>query len=40
MSYCTSPIDAAISAVSTPTIATTSMTIGAWENSTAFLPTM
>src|SRR5437870_1225346 len=40
MSYCTRPIDAAISAVRTPTIATIVMTIGACENNTAFLPSM
>src|SRR5207253_6958435 len=40
MSYCTRPIDAAISAVSTPTIATISITIGACEKSTALRPTM
>jgi hypothetical protein len=40
MSYCTRPIVAAISAVSTPTIATISITIGACENNTAFRPSM
>src|SRR3954471_13750002 len=40
MSYWTSPIDAAISAVNTPITATMCMTIGACEKSTAFLPTM
>src|SRR6266516_4018374 len=40
MSYWTRPIDAAISAVSTPTTATISMTMGAWVNSTALRPTM
>src|SRR6266480_1543747 len=40
MSYCTRPIDAAISAVSTPTTATISMTMGACENNTALRPTM
>ena len=40
MSYCTRPIVAAISAVSTPTIATIVITIGACEKSTALRPTM
>ena len=40
MSVCTRPIDAAISAVSTPTIATISIVIGACEKSTALRPTM
>jgi len=40
MSFCTRPIDAAISAVSTPTIATIVITCGACENRTALRPTM
>ena len=39
MSVCTRPIEAAMSAVSTPTIATIVMTCGACSNSTAFRPT-
>src|SRR5258707_6488726 len=40
MSYCTRPIDAAISAVSTPTIATIVITCGACDRSTALRPNM
>src|SRR2546428_8011328 len=40
MSYWTRPIDAAINAVNTPTMATIVITSGACWNSTAFLPSM
>ncbi len=40
MSFCTRPMVAARNAVVTPTMATTSMTIGACVNSTALRPTM
>jgi hypothetical protein len=40
MSYWTRPIDAAISAVSTPTIATIIMTCGACVKRTALRPSM
>ena len=40
MSFCTSPMVPAISAVATPIAATIDSVIGAWEKSTAFLPIM
>jgi hypothetical protein len=40
MSFWTKPMEAAIKAVRTPTIATISITIGACEKSTALRPTM
>ena len=38
MSFCTSPIEPAQSAVAAPITATISSTSGAWLNSTAFRP--